>query len=251
MKRLAIVTGAGSGIGQATATEFNLRGWDLVLVGRDSSKLKKTKDLCTNVKSEIHEIPTDITNEDEVKTTAKKIQALNPESISLINNAGIYRSHRVDEGGLNIWLEHFGTNLFGSVMMFQSIFPLMKRDYHHSIVNVSSPLALNPVADVSAYSATKAAMVSWTKSLALELGEKNIRANVICPGFVDTPMHAFHDAPSGKKNQILQKLGSMQPLGRIGTALEIAKSICFLASEEDSSWTTGAVLSVDGGICVK
>ena len=132
-------------------------------------------------------------------------------------------------------------------MMFQQIYPLMKPAFSHNIVNVSSTLGLRPTADTSAYSATKAAMVNWTHSLALGLGAQNIRANCVCPGLVDTPIHPFHDQPAERKQITLQKMAHMQPLGRIGTPEEIAKAIYFLACE-DSSWTTGSVLSVDGGI---
>ena len=135
-------------------------------------------------------------------------------------------------------------------MMFQNIYPLMKPGLGHSIVNVSSTLGLRPIENVSAYCATKAAMISWTETMALELGAQNIRVNCVAPGLVDTPIHPFHSQAPEKKQQSLEKLAPMQPLGRVGTAEEIARSIYFLASE-DSAWTTGATLSVDGGINLK
>ena len=123
----------------------------------------------------------------------------------------------------------------------------MKTGNNNSIVNVSSTLGLKPTADTSAYSASKAAMNNWTQSLALALGSKKIRANCVCPGLVDTPIHSFHSLSIPEKEKTLQKLSPMQPLGRVGKSEEIAQSIYFLASEE-SAWTTGAILSVDGGI---
>jgi NAD(P)-dependent dehydrogenase (short-subunit alcohol dehydrogenase family) len=99
-------------------------------------------------------------------------------------------------------------------------------------------VGIKSTAGTGAYAASKAAMISWSNTLALELGVHGIRVNCLAPGLVDTPIHAGRD---------MNAMASLQPLGRVGTADEIAKSIYFLASE-DSAWTTGALLAVDGGI---
>ncbi len=247
MKKLAIITGAGSGIGRATAILFHKNNWDLLIIGRDPVKLAETKKLCIHGSGQIHVEPCDVGNESQVKTLASKMSLLHPESIALVNNAGIFKNHQVGEGGSELWLNQFQVNLFGAVFMLQQILPLMNIQFPHSIVNVASTLGLRPTAETSAYSASKAAMVNWTQSLALGLGAKNIRVNCVCPGIVDTPIQAFNRQPPDEKSKSLEQLKSLQPLGRVGTPEEIAESIYFLASE-NSRWTTGAILSVDGGI---
>src|SRR5690606_26670703 len=113
-----------------------------------------------------------------------------------------------------------------------------------------STLGLKAVSNVSAYSVTKAALNHLTLCQALEGGAHGIRANAVCPGFVDTPIHSFHSLEEAEKTKALEQMKDLQPLGRIGTPEEIAESIYFLATEH-SKWTTGAVLSVDGGINLK
>jgi NAD(P)-dependent dehydrogenase (short-subunit alcohol dehydrogenase family) len=144
-------------------------------------------------------------------------------------------------------MRQFQVNLFGPIQWTQMVMPLLEKSGHGSIVNVSSTLGLRAGATSGAYSAAKAAMNSWTQSLAIEYGPKKVRVNAICPGIVDTPIHSFHSLPDQDKEKSLQAMAKLQPLGRIGRPEEIAEAIYFLASEQ-SAWTTGAVLSVDGGI---
>ena len=245
MKNLCVITGAGSGIGRATALLFHQNNWEVFLVGRDIDHLQETQKLC-GPGAQVHYKTCDITKEQEIRDLVTVVERIKFESLCLVNNAGIYIAD-TPETEIDIWREHFTINLFGAVLLTQGLLPLMIQKNNNSIVNVSSTLGLKPVGPASAYSASKAAMNSWTQSLALSIAERGIRVNAVCPGLVDTPIHPFHSQESSKKLETLKKMGPMQPLGRIGTPEEIAKSIYFLASE-DSGWTTGALLSVDGGI---
>lgn len=112
---------------------------------------------------------------------------------------------------------------------------------------MASTLGLKPTANTAAYSAIKAAMINWTYSLAQEGGAFNIRANCICPGIVDTPIHSFHSLPADEKEQALKQMTSFQLLSEIGQPEDVAEAAYFLASDL-SKWTTASVLSVDGGI---
>lgn len=246
--KAAIITGAGSGIGKATALEFSKQGYFVYLLGRNKEKLEQVAELCRHG---ARRYGCDIAVPEQVEKVATDILTQKDTTIEvLINNAAIYEQHDFETGGLEVWQRTFATNLYGPVQLTQKIYQHMQKQKKGSIVNVSSTLGLKPIPRTTAYSASKAAMDNWTQGLALEAGAHNIRVNAVCPGIVDTPIHPFHLLPAGEKAKALESLSTMQPLGRIGSAEEIAKSIYFLASE-NSSWTTGALLVVDGGINIK
>lgn len=245
MKKAVIISGAGSGIGKSTALEFSKQGYFVYLLGRNKERLEEVASLCS---SGARRYGCDLNETEQIKKTCKDIISQKDTDIQvLVNNAGIYETNEGFSGGLTSWRKQFETNLFGAVELTQLIFPLFKTRNGGSIVNVSSTLGLKVVANVSAYAASKAAMNSWTQSLALEGGPHKIRANCVCPGIIDTPIHAFHRLKGESKEKALASMNSLQPLGSIGSPEQVAKAIYFLGSEE-SPWTTGAVLAVDGGI---
>lgn len=236
MKNAVIITGAGSGIGEATCLEFAKHGYFVFLLGRRPETLQK---VLAQIKNSGLALACDLTDTASVQQTVKKIFSTSDVLVNaLVNNAGIFKREAFESSSDELWLNQFNTNLFGAVRITREVYPHFKKQKQSSIVNVSSTLGLSPAANISAYSASKAAMVNWTETLALEGGPLGIRANCVCPGIVDTPIHAGQD---------LSCLQRLQPLQRTGTPAEIAKAIYFLSSEA-SSWTTGAVLSVDGGI---
>lgn len=245
-KKAVLITGASSGIGEATAEEFSQRGWFVFLAGRNMERLERVG---SRMRAGASLLKMDLADSGSIEKYSKHIYERSEVQLeALVNNAGIYESHAFEGYEISKWRAMFETNFFGLVDMTQRLMPYFLKQGRGSIVNVSSTLGLRPVASGASYSASKAALVSLTQSMALEYGSKGIRVNCICPGLVDTPIHQFNQFSEDKKNQYVQEnLAKMQPLGRIGTPTEIAKSIYFLASEE-SSWTTGAILSVDGGI---
>lgn len=248
MKKAALITGASSGIGAATAQLFSENGYFVYLLGRNEERLSQVALSCRNGASLLK---AELTNEASLnKYTQHLFGRSDTELQVLVNNAGIFERHSHLEQNMDIWKKQFDTNLFGAVSLTQKLMPLFLKSKKGAIINVASTLAHKPTADTSAYSASKAAMIAWTQSLALELGPMGIRVNCVCPGLVDTPIHEFHALPEDAKKQILHRLKDVQPLSRIGTPEEIAESIYFLASEK-SKWTTGAILDVDGGINLK
>ncbi|WP_374080377.1 SDR family NAD(P)-dependent oxidoreductase [Bdellovibrio bacteriovorus] len=248
MKKAALITGASSGIGAATAIEYSKNGYFVYLMARNKERLQEVAAKC---RSGASIVSCDVT---DVAALNKRLDEMLTAKIHrievVVNNAGIYQTHSTEEGTDDIWMKQFEVNLLGPVRIARAFFPYFKEQGGGSIVNISSTLGLRPGGSNSSYSASKAAMVNWTQSLALDGGPFKIRANCVCPGIVDTPIHSFHHLESSEKTITLEKLKSLQPLGRVGTPEEVAKAVYFLGSDL-SSWTTGAILSVDGGINLK
>lgn len=238
-----LITGAGSGIGAATARKFSENGYFVYLVGRNLEKLKTTATQLPNKNSCLQ---CDIRHLNEVqKLTDQLSQELGSQGLdTLINNAGIFDRRSFYESEDAFWEKHFQANFMGSVRMTRELIPILQHSPRANIVNISSTLGLKPVIDTSVYSSMKAAMLSWTQCLALELAPK-IRVNAICPGLVDTPIHSFHNEDD--TSELRRQVHQMQPMQRMGQSYEVAEAVFFLASEF-SSWTTGSLLTVDGGI---
>lgn len=236
MKKAALITGASSGIGAATAIEFSKKGYFVYLMGRNKEKLEKVALLCRNGAALLS---CDLLN---VEAVDKRLaEAFNNKLYKievLVNNAGIYISHDIESGTDEMWRQQFEVNVMAPMRLVRSFIPYFKQQGGGSIVNVASTLGLRSGGSASSYSATKAALINFSQTIAAAEGKHQIRSNCVCPGIVETPIHGGRD---------LSGLANLQPLGRIGQPEDIAKSIYFLGSE-DSAWTTGAVLSVDGGI---
>lgn len=245
MKKAALVTGASSGIGAATAIEFAKNGYFIYLMGRDKERLQEVALRC---RSGASIVSCDITDTAALNKRLDEILTAKIHRVEVVvNNAGIYETHSTETGSDDIWKRQFEVNLFAPTRIVRAFFPYFKAQGGGSVVNISSTLGIRPQGPTGAYSASKAAMINWTQSLAFEGGEFNIRANCICPGIVDTPIHTFHKLDATKKAETLEKMKSLQPLGRIGTPEDVARAAYFFGSEL-SSWTTGAIVPVDGGI---
>ena len=244
-QKAALVTGASSGIGLATAIELGRRGYFVYLMGRNKARLENVALSCERGASILS---CELRDRTEVNRRLQEMMATSVHRVEvLVNNAGIYSAKPFGETSDQEWDEQYQVNLLAPVQISRALFPYFAKNKKGSIVNVSSTLGLRTVANTSIYSAMKAALINLTSTLALEGGPLGIRVNCICPGLVETPIHDFTKLPEAEQKQAIAKMGPLQPLGRIGQPDEIAKSIAFLAGDE-SAWTTGAVLSVDGGI---
>lgn len=244
-----IVTGASSGIGAEISREFSRQGYFVFLMGRSEEKLKAVQKTCSR-HTEILNFDLKNLNSAPLQDKILKVLEGKPPLEILINNAGIYHQQSFEETSDSTWLEQFEVNLLGPVRLTRLFWPLFVKNKKGSILNISSTLGLKPASQTAAYSAIKSAMNNWTLTLAQEGGLHNIRANAICPGIIDTPIHSFHFLEEIEKNKIVQKLSSLQLLSSLGKPSDIAKTAYFLASDE-SPWTTGSLLPVDGGINLK
>lgn len=246
MKKAALVTGASSGIGAAIAKEYAQHGYFVFLMGRNKERLMQVALECPAGASVLS---CDLLDEAAVKARLEEV--LHHKiyiTTALINCAGIFRQGTTEDVEIDFWREQFEVNVMAPVKLTKALIPYFKK--HNSgaaIINISSTLGIRPTAGTGAYSASKAALNNWSHSLALELAPYKIRVNTICPGIVETPIHGLDKlSPEDRKNAV-SKMDHLQPLGRVGQPQDIAKAAYFLGSDE-SSWTTGAVVSVDGGI---
>lgn len=246
--KTVIVTGASSGIGAEIARRFSKENYNLLLLGRNEGKLRKVQQDCQPAVSQI--LAFDLSQLSHHKQEIQdKLSGLPSPSI-LINNAGIFSTGSLLETSDNVWQEQFQTNLFSAVQLTKIVWPFFLKNKSGSILNISSSLGVRPTAFTGAYSASKAAMINWTQSLAQEGGPLGIRVNCICPGIVDTPIHSFHSLPADEKGKAVSQMTNLQLLNFLGQTADIAEAAYFLASEH-SRWTTGSNLIVDGGIGLK
>lgn len=237
--KTAIITGGTSGIGLATAKKFLAENYNCVLVGRDE---KKFLGLNFNDKR-VKFIAADIGNvENCIRVVSDTVKIFGGVD-TLINCAGIYVEGAINFVTEKTFDEIFKTNVKGTFFMCKSaVDELIKT--RGTIVNVASDAGVHGNYFCSAYSASKGAVVALTKSLALELASFNVRVNCVAPADIWTPLTQRQLELSG---ETLDDLSKIYPLGRIGTAEEVAESIYFLASDK-SSFIIGEILNVNGGL---
>ena len=243
--KIALITGGTGGIGKSIAKKFFQEGAEIIITGRDSKKLDSTvKELGAGMP-----IVVDIKNEEEIKDGVKKIIEKFGRIDILVNNAGIHPKlkplHEIEESE---WNNVIDINLTGQFRVTKTVIPHMIKNGGGSIINISSDAGLKAFENyqADAYSASKAALVLLTKTWALEYAKNMIRVNCVCPGTIDTEMaKPFLDSEIKK-----EMADAEHPLGRIGKPEDVANAALYFASE-DSSWTTGSILVVDGGSSIK
>ena len=242
--KIALVTGGSRGIGFSTGKILSENGATVVITGKDSERLEKAAKRIPNSSG----IVADIKNTNDVKNVVSKTIEKFGKLDILVNNAGIFpkikKLHEIDE---DEWNEVLDVNLTGQFRFTKEAIPHLQKT-SGSIVNISSDAGLKAYQgfNADAYSASKAALIILTKCWALEYSKNKIRVNCICPGVVDTDM----TKPFLKTQTDKEFMDNEHPLGRIGQPEEIAKAIMYFVSD-DASWTTGAVLAVDGGESIK
>lgn len=240
---VAFITGAGSGIGRAVAERFLAEGWKVVVVGRRMELLEKLKSSAKE--GSVLPLPCDLT--DPAQTQKMMEQFANQREFAeglkvLVNNAGRYVRSKTETAQDDHWRDMWEVNFLAPVRLTRHLLPYLRAN-QGAVINISSTLGLRPVAETGAYSAAKAALVNWTQTLALEEAPHKVRSNCICPGIVDTPIHALETKSKAER----EAMDRLQPLGRVGRPEDIAHAVWSL-SGPGSEWITGAILKVDGGI---
>ncbi len=242
--KVAIITGGSRGIGFEIAKTFSENGATVVITSKNSQQLKDSANKLSNTLP----ISGDIRREEDVKNVIEKTIKKFGKLDILVNNAGVFpkikQLHEISE---KEWNDVLDVNLNGQFRFTKFALPYLQKT-SGTIINVSSDAGLKAYEgfNADAYSASKAALIVLTKCWALEYAKDKIRVNCVCPGVVDTDM----SKPFLKTKKDREFMDNDHPIGRIGKPEEVAKSVLFLASE-DSSWTTGAILAVDGGQSTK
>ena len=245
LNRVALVTGAGSGIGKATARRLVHEGASVAFLGRTRSKLEEASSDLPNDRILIieasHEQPADV--DQATSAINERFGRLD----IVVNNAGVYTKGTIADLPPEEWRKGIEVNLIGPYLVTRAALPSLRRSGNGVIVNVSSTIGLKPIPEASSYCVAKAGLVMLTQATALEEAQHGVRALAVCPGVVDTPIHQMPGASSGQTRQFLNDVGAAHLLGRVGTTDEIADLILFLVSDA-SAWTTGAIIPIDGGI---
>jgi NAD(P)-dependent dehydrogenase (short-subunit alcohol dehydrogenase family) len=237
-----IVTGAASGLGQASARHFVDCGATVVAVDINEPGLQSI------ASTRIHPVIADVTRAAECKSVADQAAALGPIT-GLLNTAGIELHGSVIDMPEDDWDRVFAVNLKAIFLLSKHVIPHMIANGGGSVVNMSSIQALATQAGVAAYAATKGAVLSLTRVMALDHGKQNIRVTAICPGTIETPLahaNARHWNPENPA-AVIAEWGAKHALNRIGQPIEVARLAAFLISEE-SSFITGSYHLVDGGL---
>ena len=239
--KVALVTGAGRGIGKAIALELAAAGADIVFTNR-------SKELADATQAEIEALgrqclahQADVADPEGVEKLIEAAQARFPTLDILVNNAGITRDNLFMRMSNEDWKSVMSVNLDGMFYMTKGVIRTMMRQKFGRIVNITSVVGFTGNPGQVNYASTKSAVVGFTKSLAKELGSRNITCNAVAPGFIETDM--TNELTEAQKSAILGQV----PLGRMGRADEIAKAVHFLVSDA-AAYISGTVLHVNGGM---
>ena len=241
--RIAIITGSSTGIGAGVAEAFADEGATVIINYPDESELQNAQNVLKKVnklspQSQI--IQANVSKENEVISMINEVNSNHGTVDILVNNAGIATSALVHEMTSNMWDELISIHLKGTFLCTREVLKIMYKRNYGKIINTASQLAYKGSAGFSHYTAAKGAILSFTRSLSLEIGNKNIRANCVAPGATETRMLA--DVPI----EILNDIKSGIPKGKIAKVSEIVPSYVFLASEAANHFV-GQCLSPNGG----
>lgn len=243
--KVVIVTGASSGIGQATAILFANKGSTVVAVGRNEKELSA---LGRSVKSKTGSIRPHLADMAQMsqldRIAFETIHNLGRIDV-LINSAGIIANGTIETTKLEDWDKMLHINLRAVFILIQKCLPHLI-ETKGNIVNVSSVAGTRSFPNVLAYGVSKAAVDQLTRSAALELASKGVRVNAVNPGVVVTNIHKRGGMDEGAYKAFLERSKETHPIGRVGTPQEVAELIYYLASDK-ASWITGATYEIDGG----
>ena len=240
-RKVVLITGGSRGIGRACVEAFAHAGYSVLFFCRTRSDLAAS--LAEQLRGEGHDVgwyQCDVSKKAEVDAAVSDILRRYHHIDALVNNAAISRIGLVTDISEDEWDEMFAVNMKGAFLCAQAVLPDMIDRQRGAIVNIASMWGQTGASCEVCYSATKAALIGFTKALAQEVGPSGVRVNCVSPGVIDTDMNAALDEAA------LASLADETPLGRIGSPDEIARAVLFLAGDE-ASFITGQVLGVNGG----
>ncbi|MCZ6556764.1 MAG: 3-oxoacyl-[acyl-carrier-protein] reductase [SAR324 cluster bacterium] len=239
--QVALVTGAGRGIGKAIALDLAQAGADIVFTNRTKSLAEETRAEIEALGRKCLAVQADVTEPEAVEgMVAQALEQFSTIDI-LVNNAGITSDQLFMRMTLENWRKVMSVNLDGMFYVTRAVIKTMVKQRRGRIINITSVVGFTGNPGQVNYSSAKSAVVGFTKSIARELGSRNITCNAVAPGFVDTDMTRVLN--ESQRKAIMDQI----PLGRMGTVEEIAKAVRFIASE-DAGYISGTVIHINGGM---
>ncbi|MGB8406425.1 MAG: glucose 1-dehydrogenase [Mycobacterium sp.] len=247
--KIALISGAGSGIGRAAAQQFAAEGANVVVLDLRADAAEQTVDIVASAGGTAIAVAANVSIAAEVDAAVEEAVGQLGAINVLYNNAGVDSTGSVDVTEESDWDRCFNVNAKGTYLLSRAVIPHMEAAGGGSIVNQGSVAALVAVPNFAAYCAAKGAVVSLTRSMAIDCAPKGIRVNAICPGTVFTPlMEPMLRARGGGDLEVgLAKTIAKYPIGRLGTPEDIAAVALFLSSDE-SGFMTGSIVAADGGM---
>ena len=242
MEKSALITGATRGIGKQIAITLAKQGYNIALNYRkENEELENTKKEIEEIGVQVLAVKGDVANFEECENFVKQVIERFGQIDVLVNNAGITKDMLLMRMKKEDFEQVIDTNLVGTFNVTKNAVPYMMKARSGRIINISSVVGISGNAGQTNYSASKAGIIGFTKSLAKEIASRNILVNAVAPGFIETNMTDV------LKDDVKQEIAKNIPLKRMGTAQDVANVVKFLASD-DSSYITGQVINVDGGM---
>lgn len=242
MEKSALITGATRGIGKQIAITLAKQGYNIALNYRkENEELENTKKEIEEIGVQVLAVKGDVANFEECENFVKQVIERFGQIDVLVNNAGITKDMLLMRMKKEDFEQVIDTNLVGTFNVTKNVVPYMMKARSGRIINISSVVGIAGNAGQTNYSASKAGIIGFTKSLAKEIASRNILVNAVAPGFIETNMTDV------LKDDVKQEIAKNIPLKRMGTAQDVANVVKFLASD-DSSYITGQVINVDGGM---
>lgn len=242
MEKYALITGATRGIGKQIAITLAKQGYNIALNYRkENEELENTKKEIEEIGVQILAVKGDVANFEDCENFVKQVIERFGQIDVLVNNAGITKDMLLMRMKKEDFEQVIDTNLVGTFNVTKNVVPYMMKARSGRIINISSVVGISGNAGQTNYSASKAGIIGFTKSLAKEIASRNILVNAVAPGFIETNMTDV------LKDDIKQEIAKNIPLKRMGTTQDVANVVKFLASD-DSSYITGQVINVDGGM---
>ena len=242
MDKCALITGATRGIGKQIAITLAKQGYNIALNYRkENEELENTKKEIEKIEVQILAVKGDVANFEDCENFVKQVIERFGQIDVLVNNAGITKDMLLMRMKKEDFEQVIDTNLVGTFNVTKNVVPYMMKARSGRIINISSVVGISGNAGQTNYSASKAGIIGFTKSLAKEIASRNIFVNAVAPGFIETNMTDV------LKDDVKQEIAKNIPLKRMGTAQDVANVVKFLASD-DSSYITGQVINVDGGM---
>lgn len=246
-RKVCVITGVGAGIGAAIADVFSRLGAQVIGLEKDRASLDRTAECIAARGGFLHAICTDVSSEASVEAAFQEITSRYRTIDVLVNNVGVEFYKDFVSVSVADWEHQLGVNLRSVFLCCSQAVPLMIQAGHGAIINTASVQAFATTGQTAPYAAAKAGILGLTRDMARDLGPHQIRVNAICPGCIDTPMMERSLGRNDDASSAKQKMKASIPLRRLGSPVEIANAVAFLASNL-ASYISGIALIVDGGL---